>query len=71
MKKILVFLYLILIVVLVTNTIAEDYKKWGLPDGAKLRLGKGPLRQITYSPNGKLLAVATTIGVWIHDANTG
>ena len=71
LKNILVFLYLILTVVLVSNTIAEDYRKWGLPDGAKLRLGKGLTSQIVYSPNGKLLAVAGSIGIWIHDVQTG
>ena len=45
-----------------------EYMQWGLPEGAKARLGKGTLSKITYSPDGKLLAVAGSAGTWIYDA---
>ncbi|MYF97730.1 hypothetical protein F4212_01135, partial [Candidatus Poribacteria bacterium] len=48
-----------------------DYSKWELPYGAKTRLGKGKVNDIKVSPDNTRFAVATTIGVWIHDANTG
>jgi len=52
----------------------QDYTQWGLPEGAVARLGKGTLSReehsITYSPDGHILAVATSIGVWLYDART-
>ena len=41
-----------------------------LPEGAKARLGKGSIREIAYSPNGKHLAVAGSIGIWLYDMTT-
>ena len=52
-------------------TFAQDYQTWGLPDGAKARLGKGSINEIAYSPDGTWLAVASSIGIWIYDAHTG
>ena len=50
----------------------EPYTQWDLPEGAKARLGKGSITgNIAYSPDGTRLAVASSIGVWIHDAQTG
>lgn len=50
---------------------AEDYTRWQLPEGAKLRLGKGSLYDIKFTPDGNRIAVATSIGIWIYDAHTG
>ncbi len=52
-------------------SIAQDYTTWGLPEGATKRLGKGAIREIAYSPDGTRLAVASAIGIWIYDAQTG
>ncbi len=43
----------------------------GLPDGAKLRIGRGRANSIAYSPDSKRLAVGGTHGVWIIDAQYG
>lgn len=49
-----------------------DYAQWRLPENAKARLGKGSISgNVAYSPDGKLLAVGSTVGIWIHDAQTG
>ncbi len=48
-----------------------DYSQWQLPESAKLRLGKGLLQDIKYTPDGNRIAVATDIGIWIYDAQTG
>ena len=72
--KILVFckLSLLLISVLLPQSVyAQDYARWGLPEGATARLGKGSISDIAYSPDGKRLAVAGSIGIWIYDARTG
>jgi WD40 repeat protein len=34
------------------------------------RWGKGSILKVAYSPDGKLLAVATSIGIYLYDANT-
>ncbi len=50
---------------------SQDVTSWKLPDGAKARLGKGYPFDITYSKDGSLFAVGSTIGVWLYDAHTG
>lgn len=52
------------------NLFAQEYNKWQLPEGARLRIGKGRVHDIKYTPDGKRVAVATSIGIWIYDANT-
>ena len=42
-----------------------------LPEGAKARIGKGNVYGLAYSPDNTLLAVASTIGIWIYDPRTG
>ena len=50
---------------------AQVYTRWGLPDGAKARLGKGGITgNIAYSPDGRRLAVTSYIGIWLYDART-
>ena len=61
---------LLLLAVLGCNTPAQDYTQWGLPDGAKSRLGKGTINDITYSSDGTRLAVAGSIGIWLYDTAT-
>ena len=52
-------------------TAEEDVTRWELPEGATLRLGKGGMLELAYSPDGALLAVASGgIGVWLYDAQT-
>ena len=76
--KTTMFLSLILLVVseflLMPHTAAEygPDTQWRLPEGAKARLGsKGSIWEITYSPDGTRLAVASSIGIWIYEAQTG
>ena len=52
------------------NTFAQTQDFLNLPEDAKLRLGKGTIRDITYSPDGQLLAVASSIGIWLYDTVT-
>ena len=58
----------------VTASQIQDYSKLNLPDGAVARLGKGGVsfsdRSIAFSPDGSRLAVATSIGIWLYDAET-
>ena len=56
----------------VSSTTAEHepHTQWGLPEGAKARLGKGGINDITCTSDGTLLAVASQIGIWIYDIQT-
>ncbi|MDE3258590.1 MAG: hypothetical protein OYM47_12205 [Gemmatimonadota bacterium] len=61
----------------VGSTIVElegDYRTWHLPTAATLRLGKGSIgegdRAVALSPDGRCLAVASAIGVWLYEAST-
>ena len=56
----------------VPRSFAQDYTRWGLPEGAKARLGKGWISgNVAYSQNGQWIAVGSSIGVWLYDANSG
>ena len=48
-----------------------DYTRWNLPVDAKRRLGKGLLNDMQLSPDGTRLAVASSIGIWLYDADSG
>ena len=54
---------------------AQDYTRLGLPNGALARLGKGSIgggdRAVAWSPDGTRLAVASSIGIWLYDTDTG
>ena len=77
MQKTLVLILAIgfAICVVPQNTIAQDTQNWylsGLPEGVKARFGKGEITgNIAGSDDGKHLAVACTIGIWIYDTETG
>ncbi len=47
-----------------------DVTAWELPEGAIARLGRGVIRDISFSPDGKYLAVATMNGCWLYDLPT-
>ena len=69
-------LFLILVVgstmfAFMLNTFSQNSSQWHLPEGAILRLGKGAVRNIEYSPDGTRLAVSSTVGIWLYDAETG
>ena len=54
-----------------TNTLAQDYTRLNLPEGAKARLGKGVINDIQLSSDNTRLAVASSIGIWLYDIHTG
>ena len=49
----------------------QDKGQLGLPEDAKLRIGKGKINEIKYSPDGTRIAVATSIGIWLYDVHSG
>ena len=77
MKKAYLFnvALLLVCVLFVQDSRAQDHTHLSLPEGAIARLGKGYIgagdRVVAYSPDGTRLAVASSIGIWLYDANTG
>ena len=68
----LVLMFTLVSIPYFSNAFAQDYTQLSLPEGVKARLGKGLISgNIAYSPDGTLLAVASTIGIWIYNAETG
>ena len=73
MKRTLVFtlsLTLISAVSLQTG-FSQSTAQWYVPEGAVARLGKGKVNRITYSPDGTQLVIASSIGVWGYNLDTG
>lgn len=73
MRRLFIMLNVILLTMclVIKNLDAQMVGHEHLPDGAKERFGKGWIRDVEFSPDGKKFAVATTIGVWIYDSLTG
>ena len=59
-----------LLVLSVSDAIAQDYTQLNLPEGAIARLGKGRLAKVLYSPDGTRLVVRSSIGIWLYDTTT-
>jgi len=45
-------------------------KGQAFPDKPVARLGKGTINQIAHSPDGKVVAMAGSLGIWLYDAST-
>ena len=74
MKKMRLFYSVLLLTawLLLPNSFAQqDQTQLHFSEGAKMRLGKGRIKDIKFSPNGRQFAVATSIGIWMYDAHTG
>ena len=54
-----------------TEETVKDWTQWELPEKAKARLGNGRVNGIKFTPDSTHLAVGTSIGVWLYNANTG
>ena len=76
MRRSLYLFFIILTLIFVLTiclpiSFAQDYTRLNLPEGAKARLGKGSLSgNVAFSPDGSLLAVASSIGIWLYDTAT-
>ena len=67
-KNAVIFLYILFVIG--TNAYSYDQIEGYVPEEAKKRFGKGYVFDFDYSPDGTQLAVASTIGIWIYDAET-
>ena len=52
------------------SSFAQNYTQMSLPEGATARLGKGRISDLSYSPDGKVLALASTNGIWLYETET-
>ena len=48
----------------------DNVQQWGLPEGAVRRIGRGSIKEVAYAPNGRWLAAAGSVGIWIYDGRT-
>ena len=85
MKKVLVPVILILSIVSIflilrlfltqdqpePEIFVPENPQWHLPEGVKARFGKGAVKMMQYSPDGNVLAVVSSIGIWLYDAHSG
>ena len=62
---------LLVVGILLNGSFAQDEVEWHFIESAKMRLGKGRINDIQFSPDGSRFAVATSIGIWMYDARTG
>ena len=65
------FILLLTTVLFLPSGSAQDYTRWGLPEGAIARFGKGIIRDLVYFPDGHRIAVLSSTGIWIYDVRTG
>ncbi len=79
-----IMILLLINIMSLSSAFAEDYTRWELPEGAKLRLGKGKLANFEghlttigkgssyhFTPDSTKLVVFTSIGIWVYDVQTG
>ena len=57
-------------VLYVSISFAQNFPQGRLTDGATVLLGKGRANEIKYSPDGTRLAVTSNIGIWLYDVHT-
>ena len=48
----------------------DDVTTWALPEGAIARLGRGREPDMAFSPDGRYLAIGTSLGLWLYDLAT-
>lgn len=52
------------------NTLGDDMTPWALPKGAIARFGRGSVRDMAFSPDGRYFAIASAIGLWLYELPT-
>lgn len=67
----LIISFWVISTIFLPSIFAQDWTRWDLPEGAKMRLGKGRVENITFSPDGSRMIVESSVGIWIYDAHTG
>lgn len=73
MNRICIFILGIIFISIINHHIsfAQDASHTYIPNGAVARLGKGKINDITYSPDSTQLIIASSVGIWGYNMNTG
>lgn len=72
MKSLLAITILMSFYILIfSNGYAQDHAQWNLPEGAIVRIGKGKINSVQLSPDGNVIAVGSSSGVWLYNADSG
>ena len=69
--KFRLFTLLSLLMLFLSNGYAQEYRTWNLPEGARMRIGKGEINGLAFSLDGNELAVASSTGIWMYSVDTG
>lgn len=66
------YFFLTILIFLVSNDFgfAQQSTELTVPEGTIVHLAEEPINDIEYSPDGKLLAVASDSGIWLYDTVT-
>lgn len=71
-RRFLITILFLFLILSLKNAFSQNYSQWELPDGVKRRIGKGYITgNIVFSPDSTRLAVASSIGIWIYNTQTG
>ena len=70
-SRLLTFGLLFVAALCLQHSYAQDYTRWGLPERAKMRIGKAPITEIAYSPDGTRLRLRLRKDIWLYDARSG
>ena len=71
MKKLQLLAFALWIALTLSTAYAQNLSQQHLPEGAKIRLGKGGIYALQFSPDGTQLKVASGSGIWHYDTQTG
>ncbi|MCG9126873.1 PD40 domain-containing protein [Candidatus Poribacteria bacterium] len=70
--RLVIIILFLLSIPFLPQVFSQNYSQWGLPDGAKRRIGKGFITEnMVFSPDSIRIAVASYIGIWIYNVQTG
>ena len=65
------FIFLLFSTVYLLAGFAQEYTRFSLPEAADSDLKEGRITAIQYSRDGRLLAIASSIGIWLYDTDSG
>ena len=65
------FSYLLFSTLCLPMSFAQKYVRFGLPEEVDLRRREGRITATQYSQDSRLLAIASSIGVWLYDTESG
>ena len=65
------FIYFLFLGVYLSTSFAQEYTRFTLPEEADSHPEEGRITAIQYSRDGRLLAIASSIGIWLYDTDSG